>query len=168
MTWSLHLLWTAHQFMNALSLLSLLLRASQSFSTLNHHHFKAEKLHSAAMRPHEKHHFRTVSYPGPLQTANLPVESCWALKSCNTEHFPLAQVCQPNWFLIRATVLQSDVIKIPAFIRWITVAVVLLTWHDALVHQLLPSSSLLKPQLQDWKTIGKCYQSRQTDREIIW
>lgn len=30
-------------------------------------------------------------------------------------------------------------------------AVLILTWHDALVHQLLPGSPLLKPQLQDWK-----------------
>lgn len=28
-------------------------------------------------------------------------------------------------------------------------AMLILTWHDALVHQLLPGSPLLKPQLQD-------------------
>lgn len=27
-----------------------------------------------------------VPHPGPLQTANLPVESCRALESCNTQH----------------------------------------------------------------------------------
>lgn len=25
------------------------------------------------------------SYPGSLQAADLPVESCWALQSCNTQ-----------------------------------------------------------------------------------
>lgn len=30
-------------------------------------------------------------------------------------------------------------------------AVLILTWHDALIHQLLPGSPLLKPQLQDWR-----------------
>lgn len=167
MTWSLHLLWIAHQFMSASSLQSLLLKASQwSFSTLNHHHFKVGKVHSAAVRPHQEHHFRTVSYPGPLQTANLPVESCWALKSCNTEHFHFAQVCQPNWFLIRAITIRC--------------------YQNTRLHQMnnggscatyvawcpgppaAPEFFSAEASTAGLKTVGKCYRSRQTNRETIW
>lgn len=33
--------------------------------------------------------FPPKTYPGSLQAANLPVESCRTLQSCNTKHFHL-------------------------------------------------------------------------------
>lgn len=126
---------------------SLLLKASQwSFSTLNHHHFKVGKAHSAAVSPHEKCHFRTECLTLALSKLRIcPWKAAGLLRAATENIFILRKFANQTGFL--SELLQSDAIKIPAFIRWITVAVVLLTWHDALVHQLLPSSSLLKPQL---------------------
>lgn len=108
-----------------------------------------------------------VPHPGPLQTANLPVESCRALESCNTQHFHKFVAKNDLTFGKRHSEVyhlshqrQSFsyccLYQISFLFNEGLLAVVILTWHDALVHQLLPGSPLLKPQLQDWKKKEKC------------
>lgn len=87
-----------------------------------------------------------VSHPGPLQAADLPVECGWTLESCDTRRFSIC-TSSPIKTAFLSRHLQSDAIKMAAKIK--SVMDEMLTWHDALVHQLLPSPSLLKPQLQD-------------------
>ena len=96
-------------------------------------------------------------YPGSLQAANLPMESCRALQSCNryTDQYhectdlstdAVQLNYETNMFVISVVSLQQG----STFVIMCTALVApLLTRHDALIHQLLPGSPLLKPQLQD-------------------
>lgn len=114
-----------------------------------------------------------VPYPGPLQAANLPVESCRALQSCNTEHSDEKKQQRQVYYLRYQdqTLSCSCLYQISFSVNEGQLAVVILTWHDALVHQLLPGSPLLKPQLQDWKQKGNKMlwnENRHSVSEAFW
>lgn len=121
-----------------------------------------------------------VPHPGPLQTANLPVESCRALESWNTQHFhkfvAKNDLTFGKWHsevyhlsYQRQSFSYCCLYQISFLFNEGLLAVVILTWHDALVHQLLPGSPLLKPQLQDWKKREKkmCYKIKKGIEEYL-
>lgn len=95
----------------------------------------------------------TFPHPGSLQAADLAVERCWTLQSCDTN----TEFSSPRR---PAAAGLEDVYRLGPE----RAAAALLTRHDALVHQLLPGPPLLQPQLQDCRETETRHEAAATER----